>query len=174
MTGPEVSTFPWATLVSGLVGIAGIGGTLLSAHLTSRAAETRRLAEQLYADRTRFHKERVEIYARFISAMKLYRDSVIKHRAPIFDSDPQDGTPLPEIARTAFAAARETLLLVAADDVGVIADRVFGATTTLAVGNKMSKEVFEQWDQVALTALAEFRKAARLELLTDRATTKGR
>jgi hypothetical protein len=45
MNAADTSAFPWAAVVSGVVGVAGLAGNLISADLTSRAAETRRLAE---------------------------------------------------------------------------------------------------------------------------------
>lgn len=151
----DVGTFPWAVVI---VGVAGIGGTLLSAHLTSGAAEKRRLAEQQHADRTRFHKERMDVYVRFISATKTYRELLIDLR----------GRSMIEVvkvydARAAYAEVREALLLVAEENVARIADKVFGAVTTLEDA-KMSDSTFEEWDQIALTSLADFRKAARAEL----------
>jgi hypothetical protein len=66
----------------GLVGIAGIAGTLLGAHFTNRAAEKRRLEEQRHDDRTRLHMEKVEIYARFITATRNYRKALSRKRSP--------------------------------------------------------------------------------------------
>jgi hypothetical protein len=129
VTAPPVAPeFPWGVVVSGLVGIAGIAGTLLSAHLANRAAEKRRLAEQQHEDRTRFHKERVEIYSRFIGAFKSYRDWLYKQRSPppVFDSRERTPQSL-HSARAAMAEAREALLLVAADEVAIAANEVFVA-----------------------------------------------
>lgn len=176
MSAADSAAFPWAIVVSGIVGIAGIAGTLFSGHFANRAAEKRRLAEQQHEDRTRFHKERVEVYARFIAAYKAYRGLVYKKRYPpvVQENDTLAmlnpftlSPPHPEEvrqARAAFSEVREALILIAFKEVADVADRVFGAATTLD-NDKMTAEKVEEWDQIALKALAEFRKAARAELL---------
>jgi hypothetical protein len=168
MCPSDPSAFSWGSAVSGIVGVAGIGGTLLATYLASREAEKRRLAEQRHDDRTRFHKERVEIYARFISTYKTYRDSIRKHRWPLLPSDEGSlkNVPPPQEARAAFSDVRETVLLVAAKNVVDVADRIFGAALTLE-NEGMTDSTFEQWDQTALTGLVEFRKAARAEVAPD-------
>jgi hypothetical protein len=167
------NAFPWAVVVSGFVAIAGIAGTLLSAHLTSRAAEKRRLAEQQYEDRTRFHKDRIEIYARFISAFKLYRESLIKQRTPplnVVEEGLFELAPSPSKTRAAFAEVRETLLFISNKAVAQAAESVFGAATAME-NPKQLRTTFDEWDQAALRALTEFRKVARAELLPDQAST---
>jgi hypothetical protein len=100
----------------------------------------------------------MDVYVRFISATKTYRELLIDLR----------GRSMIEVvkvydARAAYAEVREALLLVAEENVARIADKVFGAVTTLEDA-KMSDSTFEEWDQIALTSLADFRKAARAEL----------
>jgi hypothetical protein len=125
MSAADFNAFPWATVISGVVGVAGIAGTLFGGHFANRAAEKRRLAEQHHEDRTRFHKERVEVYARFISAYKAYRELVRKKRNPpvVQENDTRamlnpftPSPPHPEEvrrARAAFAEEREALSLIA-------------------------------------------------------------
>ena len=69
-----MTDFPW----SALVGIAGIAGTLVAAHLGNAAAERRQRLTQQHGDHTRFHKERLEIYARFLKASRMCRDAAYK------------------------------------------------------------------------------------------------
>ena len=158
--------FPWAVIVSGLVGVAGIVGTLLGGHLTNRAAEKRRLAEQQHEDRTRFHKERVEIYARFIGAFKAYRESMYPQRVsplPVLIESRESNAPTP---KAALAEVREALLLVAADDVANAANEVF--TAAIGMENLPTADTgFDDAEKASLKALGEFRKAARAELLPN-------
>lgn len=65
---------PWTALI----GLAGIAGTLAAAHLANASAERRQRQAQEHEDRTRFHKERVEIYARFLRASRMCRDAAYK------------------------------------------------------------------------------------------------
>ena len=158
------SEFPWAVFVSGLVGIAGIAGTLLSAHLTNRAAEKRRLAEQQHEDRTRFHRERIEIYSRFIGAFNAYRESLYEQRSA--PRVPDSRGLRPASPRAALAEVLEALRLLAADEVASAACGVFSAAISLE-NLAVLDPAFELAEKSALSALGEFRKAARAELLPD-------
>lgn len=158
------SEFPWAVVVSGVVGVAGIAGTLLSGYLTNRAAEKRRLAEQQHEDRTRFHKERIEIYSRFIGAFNAYRESWYQQRSapPVLDSRGlRAASP-----RAVLAEVLEALLLLAADEVATAANGVFSAAISTE-NLPVLDPAFDVAEKIALRALGEFRKAARAELLPD-------
>lgn len=166
----SVATFPWVQVMSSFVAIAGIAGTLLSGHLASKKAEKGRLAQQRHEDRTRFHKERVETYTRFIGAAKAYRESLINRRIglpALSDANSFYENPSRPSARATLAELRETVLLIADDHVAKIAEKIFGAIIALE-NEQMTEATFDGWDQVALTALADFRQAARAELQPER------
>lgn len=168
MCSSAASEIPWTAIVSGFLGIAGIAGTLLGVHLTNGASERRRTAEEAHEDRTRFHKDRVQVYARFMAAYKAYRDAVLQQRSPLLltETPITDRTVSPREARAVFSEVREELKLIALAEVEDVADRLFGAAITLE-NDKMTDERFQAWDQIALNTLAEFRAAARAELLPE-------
>lgn len=65
---------PGSAAISGLVGIAGIVGGIVTHHLTNRAAERRLQLEQQQTDRTRFHDMRVEMYGKLLAAAQNSRE----------------------------------------------------------------------------------------------------
>jgi hypothetical protein len=165
MPAPVVAEFPWAVVVSGVVGIAGIAGTLLSAHLANSAAEKRRLAEQQNEDRTRFHKERVEIYAKFIAAFKAYHNSMYPSGESLLQA-PESRQYRAQPPKSVLAEARESLRLVATDEVASAAKALVKA----AVGMEnllVQDPAFEAAEKAALKALQVFRETARAELLPN-------
>jgi hypothetical protein len=169
MCAAEATGIPWGIVISGAVGVVGIAGTLLSGHFANRAAEKRRLAEQQHDDRTRFHKERVEVYARYIGAIKTYMDAVAEKRWPgrhlleDFLSTPHQ-IPSPSAAREACAEICEALVLIAAKEVAQAASRAFSAVIALE-NNESADTNYQDWDRPAIVALTDFRKAARAEIL---------
>jgi isopentenyl diphosphate isomerase/L-lactate dehydrogenase-like FMN-dependent dehydrogenase len=72
--------------------------------------------------------------------------------------------PAPSVAGEACAEVREALVLIAAKEVAQAANRVFSAVLALE-NNQGADSNFQDWNRPAITALTDFRKAARAELL---------
>jgi hypothetical protein len=163
---------PW----SAVVGVAGIGGTLLAVHLANSAAERRQQRTQQDEDRTRFHKERVEFYARFLKASRMCRDTAYQSARYTLrnygGSIPQgEQVAILERYRNAWAElteASEMVGLVASLPVKEVADTLTDLAREIVFPNP-------DWTAEQLnrrnTQLAEFetafRAAARRELLPD-------
>jgi hypothetical protein len=162
-----------------VIGLAGIGGTLLAAHLANASAERRQRNDQEHEDRTRFHKERVEIYARFLRASRMCRDAALKS-APFVVQNYGGAIPESEQAailerfRNAWAElteASEIVSLVASLQVNEVADTVTELARAIVVLDR--DWTFERLNS-RNAELAEFesrfRAAAREELLLERRT----
>jgi hypothetical protein len=156
----DPSAIPWAAIVSGVVGIAG---TLLGGYFSNRAAESRRLAEQRNEDRTRFHKDRLQIYSQFISSAKMYGRALRKELFPsMFPSDAmRDRIPSRSEAFRDLSEARENVLLVASEPVIEATSAVLGAAATLSEADVAK---FAELERELIKSLSNLRKAARVEL----------
>lgn len=77
---PRTAEIPWAALISGVVGIAGIAGSILTARFANRDAERRMRLQQEYEDGRRFHKERVELYGRVLGQAQTFRLKALELR----------------------------------------------------------------------------------------------
>jgi hypothetical protein len=162
--------YPW----SAVVGIAGIVGTLLGVHFANSAADRRDRLAQQHEDRTRFHKERVEIYARFLRASRTCRDSAYKsfpftlrnYGAPISQGEQ---AAIFERYRNAWAElteASEMVGLVASLPVKEVADTVTElARAIVAPGSDWTAEQLNMRNTELTEFEAAFRAAAREELL---------
>jgi hypothetical protein len=157
-----------------LIGVAGIGGTLAAAHLANASAERRQRRAQEHEDRTRFHKERIEIYARFLRASRMCRDAGYKS-APFTlrnygGSIPEsEQVAIFERFRTAWAElteASEMVSLVASLAVKEVADTVTElARAIVALNPDWTAEQLNTRNNELAEFESAFRRAAREELL---------
>jgi hypothetical protein len=183
---PAAATVPWPLIVSGIVGIVGIGGTLAAAFLTNRAADRRqaaalaaaeagRQAEREHEDRTRFHKERMQAYAMYLKTVKAYRDAC-RRCAPWAPPTLLSANPITQElgvlaavtergkALDAFAEAKEVVMLIASPAVRMAATNVSGSL--LPLGDlSIDEATFDQRRKVLIEAEVDFSAAARAELL---------
>ena len=157
--------FPWSVVISGAVGVAGIAGSVATAHLTNRAAERRLRLEQRQADRTRFHDMRVELYAKVLATSQTALLKVTMLRLGEFDERSRANIwdELTSVMDQLNGATKGTLLL------GAPATQNAGATLLDAVA-KLTKHTateeakFNEACQRHREATHAFAEAARVEL----------
>ena len=93
MCTAQASTVPWTAIV----GIAGILGTVLAAYLANVAAARRLSMEQLHEDKTRFHRERLDIYAKLLAASQSCRLAAVQC-IHVFHRNGEDSEPGDQVA----------------------------------------------------------------------------
>lgn len=160
------SSFPWTAVV----GIAGIAGTLLGSYLTNRAAEKRLLLEQAHNDRTRFHKERAELYGRLLSAAQACISAAIdiKRLTPDKRKEFAEQVSYPpfEEAVRGLTAAKSAVQLVASHPVRKAADEVVWRAVKLAlVAASGQEDKFQDENRRLDEFVSAFAASARDELL---------
>jgi len=162
--------FPW----SAVVGVAGIVGTLLGVRFANSAAGQREQLTQQHDDRTRFHKERIEIYARFLRASRTCRDAAYRSAPYILRNYvaaiPQgEQVAILERFRNSWAElteASEMVGLVSSLPVKEVADRITELAHAIVVPDPELTALLLNERNTELAALeGTFRAAARNELL---------
>jgi hypothetical protein len=112
----------WATVVTGVVGLAGIGGTLLSAKLTSKS-DAANLRTSIAAEDARAKvAEKRRIYANCLAALSAY---VAAKTVPLTNLPPEAGIRFrEEINRTQLAAANAVyeVQLIGPSEVALLAN----------------------------------------------------
>lgn len=161
----SAAVFPWTAVV----GIAGILGTIGGVYLTNRAAERRLRAQQEHEDLTRFHKDRVELYAKLLGAVQSCR-----HAAATIQLLPPDkrkeygerGDYEPFKAAVAeLSTANNAVQLVASQSVRDAALSLVGDAALLAVVASADRQKFDSLNQKLAQSESDFSAAAREELL---------
>jgi hypothetical protein len=167
-----MTDFPW----SAVLGIAGIVGTLVAVHLSNSAAEQRQRLAQQHDDHTRFNKERIEIYARFLRASRMCRDAAYKSAGFMLRNH---GAAIPQSEQIAIleryhnswaelTEASEMVSLVASRPIKEVADRVTELARAIVVPDPDQTAMQLNERNSELAALEEaFRAAARSELLPE-------
>jgi hypothetical protein len=130
----------WATVITGVVGVAGIGGTLLSARLTSKSdaanLRTSISAEDARANRT----EKRRIYAGCVAAVTAYFDAIVAAgTGSLVFADERAGLDA-EVGRTRLAAqvAVSEVDLIAPTEVAIMAHRAVQAVLRASEGGSTS------------------------------------
>jgi hypothetical protein len=122
----------WATVipavVTGAVGIAGIGGTILSARITTKA-QTANLRLSIDAENTRARlADKRYIYATFMACYNRALDGVVKHRASFRLSESTNEIKAIETtqweARNALGNARAEMGLIEPTNFASLADQL--------------------------------------------------
>lgn len=164
-------SIPWRDLITGVVGIAGIAGTCFGVVWTNRAADTRRVADREHEDRTRFHKERAELYARFLQRSKEHSEAAVNAVAhglarKAIPSTPQE-VEMFERCRNAWTALEEAgaaIELMSTEPVRAAAESAMRAADVLFTAGRSAAEL-PQLEATRQNAVDAFKAATRAELL---------
>jgi hypothetical protein len=152
------------------MGIAGIVGTFLSGYFANRATERRQLLSQDHEDRTRFHQERIEIYATLLKSLERYRDSMAESvRLTVAGANESQTAAVYDRIKNAVDTLMDPIqmvLLVASPPVGAALGPVIQTARALNVVGSSAAQ-FDDLSEKFSTAVADFRQAAREELLPD-------
>jgi hypothetical protein len=119
----------WAVVVTGAVGLAGIGGTLLSAKMTGKSdAENLRTSISAEDRRARLAEKR-RIYAGCVAAVTAYSDATVAANTPKMLLAEQRAELEHEVGRTRLAAqvAVSEVDLIAPPEVAMMAHRAVQA-----------------------------------------------
>jgi hypothetical protein len=169
-----LADIPWTALI----GIAGIVGTLTAAHLANASAERRQRQAEWHEDRTRFHKERAELYARFLLRSKEHAEAAVNAVAhglakKAIPSTPRESEIL-ERWRNAWTTLEETgtaIQLMSTEPVRAAADDAMRAADALFKAGR-SAEDLPPLEATRQKAMEAFKDAARAELFPN-ATVSG-
>jgi hypothetical protein len=161
-------SFPWTPIL----GIAGIIGTLLGGWLGNLYAEKRQRMSELHEDRTRFHKERIELYGKLLLASQSCRQAATA-AARHFLGIPDDTTDAKQTAAlepikasiTQLSAVAKMVDLVASGDVRKAAEDLVGSAALLSVPGWKSESEFDGYNFALAEAETAFSDAARCEVL---------
>jgi hypothetical protein len=165
----QISNLPWTAIV----GVTGIVGTVVVAYLTNLAAEKRLLITQAQEDRTRFHSERIERYARLLTASQSCR-LVALQCVHLFGPNAQPsnvedrGAALLRCREAVTELIRSTTAvgLVASDPVHKAAQAMLTAGRPLLFPDMTAEETLV-YDRKLDALETAFTEAARAELLTN-------
>jgi hypothetical protein len=167
----------WSLIIA-VTGMATtLVGTLLGVYLSNLFAERRQQRRQLDEDRTRFHRDRLEIYTRFLKASQLVREAAYP-LAPQFlrnAGQPASADNVTERlrrlgrymdARTELIEARQMVALLALPKSAVnrTAQEVFDAADQFLTDGMTAEELSRRNEELAAKERA-FLEAAREELL---------
>jgi hypothetical protein len=156
----STSDLPW----SALVGVAGILGTLAAVYLSNRSAERREFLRQQHEDKARFHKDRIELYGKFVSATRNHLN--VAAEIVEWPTDDEDGGDATRGATATCSAAKDLhwqVQLVASAPVSVAAAELGIALQQGPVGD--SDDGLDEYLFQVARALGDFLKAARAEIL---------
>jgi hypothetical protein len=159
------SSFPWTAVV----GLAGIAGTLLGAYLSNKAAIKRLRIEQEHDDRTRFHRERAELYGKLLLAVQSCRRTAGDIQLLPLEKRKEYGEhgdyePF-KLVITELNTARNAVQLVSSSRVRESAEKVVIDAVVLTVGASAEEERFHTLNEKLSQSEAAFAEAARDELL---------
>lgn len=166
---PSDAVVPWPALISGVVGIAGVAGTLAGIFLTNRVGELRVQMQQDHDDRCRFHNERVELYGRLLAASQTCRDAAASLSLHVDETegDVEEGAMRPlqdAIGRVVIAGKMAEL--VASERVLLASIALTNAAVVLAVpASWQGDQGIEKYCLELADAESDFSDAARSELL---------
>lgn len=130
----------WAIVVTGVVGVAGIGGTLLAARMAARSA-AENLRTSISAENARANRaEKRRIYAGCVAALTAYFDATVAARTVVLLVAGQRAELEAEVGRTRLAAqvATSEMDLIGPPEVAIMAHRAAQAVLRASEGGSTS------------------------------------
>lgn len=159
---------PWGSIITAVVGISGIAGSVLTAHLTNRAAERRLGIEHAHADRTRFHPLRVELYGKLFAAAQDLRLAILEALPRMNELNAADVGTFIDSFNTSIAAvisSAQMVALVASGRTRDAASSLVESLLSLSTSGWRSRADFQSFSRLLDEAILKFSDAARAELL---------
>ena len=156
--------------VFGLIGVAvGFTGSVLATHLTNEAAERRLRIQLRDQDRTRFHKERAELYGKVLALSQTSRSKIVEYSIAHKNQDDESVSGqflLSAISTmTELGATTKTVILLGAPETRDAASALFGAASEFfGKSHAPDEAVFEKANDMLREAEDAFADAARAEL----------